>query len=122
MNTTRWQFILSLFGVGTLSAQQRYKMYHDPEWKRCEVDPGKMGATADINWGCEGHHDMKRARNRECPVCATMADPVKKQWIQDGTAPVPGTDLMRTFGHYAESEHLTRCARCNAAFFQDAGK
>jgi hypothetical protein len=67
-----------------------------------------------------------RPNNNQCPVCGTMA-PRYHPTIHkhDGYQPVPGVpyvveEINGRDELVAGATQITRCARCNAAFWQDA--
>jgi rubredoxin len=63
--------------------------------------------------------DTRKPKNRECPVCGTMAKPYKT--IHDCFGPVNMKDGSMKFVD-CEPQRLIRCERCSNAFFQDAEK
>src|ERR1019366_10095638 len=95
---------------------------------------GMVGAAATaqdstpIDW-CFTPAPPCAGRNNKCPVCGAIADPYHIQRREIGLrmkpcVPPPPKDSPVACGDtiYDESapkERLVRCARCNAAFFQD---
>lgn len=96
----RKAFFTTLFGVaGVAKAQQ---------WKQC-VPYGDY-LCSDKN---------KAALNNQCPVCGEMAEkyPRKGAYVADCGFYQGGPP---TGSGCAGTSNLTRCKRCNAAFWQDA--
>lgn len=64
-------------------------------------------------------------KNNECPNCATMAEPYQgnrvfsKQCL-NGTGELDHECFDKTATLVGPTERITRCKRCNAAFWQDA--
>jgi hypothetical protein len=60
----------------------------------------------------------KAKLNNQCPVCGTMAPVYKpdRRWCADYAGLTPNTNAPGCDGN----QNLTRCAHCNAAFWQDA--
>jgi hypothetical protein len=85
-----------------------------PQWRWCKVPGYELPKLGEQPWHC-GIAGYKPARANQCPVCGTMAEPFKAQ--QQGHAVV-------TFkpGGPSKVEQVTRCLRCNAAFWQDGEK
>ena len=120
---TRFRFILAALGIGIAKGQTRYQAYTDPDWKQCQVPGGELDRTGRPE-GCGHGMPFKLAKNGQCPIpgCGTMAPPYHRplglmhmvHGNADGTSnAVPGEP-------YGPTEQLVRCARCNAAFWQDA--
>lgn len=65
-----------------------------------------------------------KALNGQCPVCGTMAKPLRKIPLGKQThLDTPGPDSAVVIENVAYlTTRLERCARCNAAFYQDAEK
>jgi hypothetical protein len=95
----RSAFIAALLGaVGIGKAQQ---------WKRCGLEETEFATGRQVR--CD---EPFPAKNNQCPVCGTMAEPYRR----DGD----GNVISGWVGSIALSINLTRCKRCNAAFWQDA--
>lgn len=107
----RLTFIGSLLGLtGIAKAQQ---------WKECKPTVALSGNASlrngKLSW-CSS-----RALNDQCPVCGTMAEKYHRTISGDCSSarmvdritvcPPPTID---------PTERVTRCKRCNAAFWQDA--
>lgn len=90
----RFSFLTAITGIGVIRAQT------------CDM-PRKLT-------GC-------LLRNGECPVCGTMAEPYKRPTGIHAADCGPNS-LMACFsdGPYGPTERITRCRRCNAAFWQDS--
>ncbi len=72
---------------------------------------------------------VEYGKPNQCPVCATIAEPYKRpKLVQYSPAKPCGTDrkfsselcVQEIFSYDGPEERVTRCKRCNCAFFQDA--
>ena len=108
-------YLLGMFGVA--KAQQ---------WKECVPDQRTgidLGAGSKL-MVCSSQ--MKPELNGQCPVCGTMAEPIK--WhlasYSNKACDPPRTDgLACVEPNYLDpGPQIRRCKRCNAAFWQDAEK
>ena len=116
--TSRFKFLASLLGIaGVVRAQQRYQAYMEPDWKQCDVPGNEVGRVADPLTGCGGRMQMKQVKNNQCPVCGTMAKPYKFNGVDCG-----GAIGKLGINDSCSAINLTRCARCNNAFWQEAEK
>ena len=107
---SRLQFITALFGVGTLARAQHplVTASHEAEW----IAP----------WS------ERRPFKDQCPVCGLVAEPYNgEQDRKDCHELVNAYTKMDQ--HAAEKypcdgvrQRITRCQRCNAAFWQDSVK
>ena len=108
---TRARFFAALAGLaGVAKAQQ---------WRQCVPDAETL--RRNDTFACS--NKMKSALNNQCPVCGEMAEPLKphKMGVTQ-CKPVPGTENALTcepLMQDPDSPQLTRCKRCNAAFWRD---
>jgi hypothetical protein len=90
---TRKTFWTSLFVFGVARAQQS-----EPAWR------------------------SGSALNNQCPQCGSMADPYRPHdagHLIDCSHPKPGQVCVAPVRAVQPSFRVTRCQRCNDAFFQD---
>ena len=95
----RSTFLASVFGFLGIARAQQWKE-REPDGANClslDTD-GTGGNLRSIPCGNIGNR--KPALNNQCPVCGTMAKPYHD--------------------YKTGSMNLTRCLRCNAAFWQDS--
>ena len=121
MNRNRRNIIASIFGFGALAKAQS------------AVGVGGYGQQPKMYTEQEafphGHEEYKPLPN-QCPIptCRTMAKPyVRPTWdILKNCKPVDGSNYVvscdPTSTPYGDMQLLTRCSRCNNAFFVDAEK
>ena len=121
----RSTFLMSVFGfLGIARAQQ---------WKEVDTDGNNcLSLDTDGTGGnlrsipCGNIGKRKPALNNQCPVCGAMAPPYhsrppcgtffdKRGNLKSYTAHVICGDDYKT-----GPVNLTRCPRCNAAFWQDS--
>jgi hypothetical protein len=67
----------------------------------------------------------RKPRNGQCPACGTQAKPWKRptRTVRDGMKPGPGDGTVYLLTHeepVGPTQNLERCAKCSAAFWQDA--
>ena len=96
----RRNLFAAMFGIGAASAQQ---------WKECAPSKESRFICSD---------ETKPALNGQCPACGTMAEPFKAYIPQAGISFGNSGDYLRAIWY--KEPRITRCIRCNAAFWQDA--
>ena len=107
----RSAFLVLIFGfLGVSRAQQEEGIgitYNPPQW------------TIPLGNGHKPH-------NNQCPVCGTMAKPYSgkraytEPWCIGSGHQFPPTKEMMAECEDPPRQRITRCLRCNAAFWQDA--
>ena len=104
----RSTFLMSVFGfLGIARAQQ---------WK----GDGSLEADAPLRL------KPGKALNNQCPVCGTMAKPYKANppcgtfFDKQGNLKSYNSQVICGDDYKTSPENLTRCLRCNAAFWQDS--
>lgn len=118
----RWKFIAALFGIGTLAKAQE----QIPIVSNIGFLPSLWVENREIHWFRD-----KKPLNNQCPVCGTMAAPFHRDLVVNGLKfrEWEQRNAGGDFQKWAKEnggiptgpvENLTRCARCNAAFWQDA--
>ncbi|MDE2022466.1 MAG: hypothetical protein KGI71_06160 [Patescibacteria group bacterium] len=60
------------------------------------------------------------ALNNQCPVCGTMAEPLKRVIGSYSYEPASGGLIALKPNYVDPGPGIVRCKRCNAAFWQDA--
>lgn len=109
----RFSFILSMLGIGAAAkAQTKGTVVHDPydalpNVKSLSFESPKLFMEGrEIKWLGENH-----PLNNQCPVCGTMVKPFHNPTI-----------CISSSGSVAcgPNQTVTRCLRCNSAFWQDA--
>jgi uncharacterized protein with PIN domain len=90
-----------------------------------------IGKAQQARWSvaCIDGTNVRRCdpENNQCPVCGALAEPYKRPTYDSMLTNCRGTadpyvvqcDPQKAIP-YGETERLTRCKRCNAAFWQDA--
>lgn len=126
----RFSFILSMLGIGAAAkAQTKGTVVHDPydalpNVKSLSFESPKLFMEGrEIKWLGENH-----PLNNQCPVCGTMAKPYfrllnyyagMKNCKPDSKSSVFSLCDAPT-ERIGPMEQITRCLRCNNAFWQDA--
>jgi len=114
---TRNKFFASVFGaLGVARAQQ---------WKECTSGtPGTTSyVTPNPDMRCWAQYKKAEpALNNQCPVCGTMAEPLKKYKLGvKNCKPVGDGYTLSCEDIWATPDpQVVRCKLCNAAFWQDA--
>jgi hypothetical protein len=105
-------WIVGALGMGTASAQT---LKLPTEGGGCFDGRKRIPCPILPSW------QTGKAKNNQCPVCGTMAEPLKKsQWVKQhenvgwvlGSRPLTEAD--------APTQVLTRCAKCSSAFYCDS--
>jgi hypothetical protein len=119
----RSAFIASVLGfVGISKAQQ----WRDGVCVKSEPLPGQEQAIREGKTYVSQYLERKQEPlNNQCPVCGTMAEPRKflgggmkfKQCDPPGKDPYIGCTVPT---YHDPGPAITRCKRCNAAFWQEA--
>jgi hypothetical protein len=104
----RLAFLASLFGFGVAAKAQHPVGVDEPNTSK--------PADSKFLWPWV----IRKPENNQCPVCGTMAEPYRTLTEvcnkRTATAWFPEWPTCVELG----DPRLTRCSRCNAAFFQDA--
>jgi hypothetical protein len=122
----RKTFLAGLFGLVGIGKAQQWKECHGP-WL------GNAGSTrarmVEVRPDMACPADMPRAKvlNNQCPVCSEIAEAYERPTYDSMLTNCRGTadpyvvqcDPKKAIP-YGATERLTRCKRCNAAFWQDA--
>ena len=126
----RWKFIAMLFGGGALAKGQEAYQSIGGYLQQPRLDPvGPQEFSCGGNPCHAGHGGPEwnggKAKPNQCPACGAMAKPWRVEhektlssgWM-GALAWGPGVKRERL----EDAANLTRCSRCNAAFWQDAEK
>jgi hypothetical protein len=112
--STRRGWFWGLFGLGSIAQAERVcKMNTDPKSKLFGFTECRDINTAVPAW------KGGVALNNQCPVCETLAD---QRVFEDMEHHVCIADHGSMPCPLTVTSMITRCRRCNAAFFQDESK
>lgn len=126
-------WIAGLFGAGMAKAQVLRSVYQLSEHA---VKGDKYQDTVDGKlWEFNGKEwrpanvprapflDWKRgkAKNNQCPVCGTIAEPYKADTRFCGDYNIGQQEYALGMSGCDPKHIVTRCMKCNAAFWQTAG-
>lgn len=95
--------------VGNLGGCPSAPLMHATTDGRIEIDQGSTVVPFQNGTASS----FRKPLNNQCPVCGEMAEPFRREG---------GKIVSGWIGKLGETINLTRCKRCNAAFWQDVEK
>lgn len=103
--------ILGMMGLGVKAQQSSSVIQSNPS-------TSVKAVWYPPQWTMEVSPEAGKPKNNRCPVCGTMAPP--RKILKAQCNPAGATVGIPEWPSCGEGQNLTRCKRCNAAFWQDA--